>query len=40
MKGLAAAATTGRVVLPYQRGLLDEVAQGVVVTLGADIAWV
>jgi hypothetical protein len=29
-----------RVLVPHQRGLLDEVAQGVVVTLGADIAHV
>ena len=27
-------------LVSYQRGLLDEVAQGVVVTLGADIAHV
>ena len=27
-----------RVLVPHQRGLLEEVAQGVMVTLGADIA--
>jgi len=27
-----------RVLVPYQRGLLDKVSKGLVVTLGADIA--
>jgi hypothetical protein len=35
---LVAFVVEGRVLVSYQRGLLDEVAQGVVVTLGADIA--
>ena len=29
-----------RVLVPHQRSLLDEVAQGVMVTLGADIAYI
>jgi hypothetical protein len=37
---LVALVFEGRVLVPHQRGLLDEVAQGVVVTLGADIAHV
>ena len=36
--GVLLADVEGRVLVPHQRALLEEVAQGVVVTLGADIA--
>ena len=38
--GVLLADVEGRVLVPHQRALLEEVAQGVVVTLGADIAYV
>jgi hypothetical protein len=38
--GVLLADVERRVLVPQQRGLLEEVAQGVVVTLGADIAYI
>jgi hypothetical protein len=34
---LVANSVEGRVLVSYQRGLLDEVGHGILVTLGADI---
>ena len=35
--GVLVANIEGRVLVSYQRGLLDEVGHGILVTLGADI---
>ena len=35
--GVLVADIEGRVLVSYQRGLLDEVSHGILVTLGADI---
>ncbi len=35
--GVLVANIEGRVLVSYQRGLLDEVSHGILVTLGADI---
>jgi MoaA/NifB/PqqE/SkfB family radical SAM enzyme len=35
--GVLVANIEGRVLVSYQRGLLDEVCHGILVTLGADI---
>jgi hypothetical protein len=37
---LVAFVVEGRVLVSHQRSLLDEVGQGVVVTLGANIAYI